>query len=187
MTTAYVVTEGSYSDYKIVAVFLDRSLADELCDRHKGWYGEPRVEEYEIVTALPAAIVTLRLQCTVTDGTETESSERENVSTPDLFDGYAVESQCKTQMYVIPSGGLLTPWPRQTEIKIHVEGTDHERVRKTFSEVKAQAIADFDLLVEARRARDRPPAPPPPDPNARPPLPIVDPYATVLPDWCNGS
>lgn len=185
MTTAYVVTSGSYSDYGIVAVFLDRSLADELCERHKGSYGEPQVEEYEIITALPAAIVTLGLRCTVTDGTETESSERENVSTPDLFDGYAVESQCNTQMYVIPGAGLSTPWPRQTQIKIHVEGTDRERVRKVFSETKAQVIADFDLLVAADRARRN--VRPPPDPNARPPLPTVDPYATVLPDWCNGS
>lgn len=44
----YIVTYGSYSDYGIDAVFLDREKAAFYCDVHnKGHYDEHRIEEWD--------------------------------------------------------------------------------------------------------------------------------------------
>jgi hypothetical protein len=47
--TAYVVTEGEYSDYSVVGVFLDKVLADkyvEAANGKSGWYFQ--VEEFPL-------------------------------------------------------------------------------------------------------------------------------------------
>ena len=49
MTTAYVVTQGSFSDYSIVKVFLDKEKAERFVDIYsRGSYDDPRIEEHEI-------------------------------------------------------------------------------------------------------------------------------------------
>ncbi len=49
MTTAYVVTQGSYSDYRIVKVFLDKERAQRFLDIFsKSSYDEVFIEEYEV-------------------------------------------------------------------------------------------------------------------------------------------
>lgn len=46
--TIYIVTNGSYSDYHICAVFSSREKADEAKVLLTGAYDEARVEEYEV-------------------------------------------------------------------------------------------------------------------------------------------
>ena len=48
MSKAYIVTSGSYSDYSIERVFLNKEKAEryiELCDNH---WDTPVIEEYDI-------------------------------------------------------------------------------------------------------------------------------------------
>lgn len=51
MTKVYVVTEGSYSDYHIVAIFSDKNNADihaALLNSTESFYDEARVEEWDV-------------------------------------------------------------------------------------------------------------------------------------------
>ena len=51
MAKVYVVTEGSYSDYHIVAIFSDKNNADihaALLNSTESFYDEARVEEWNV-------------------------------------------------------------------------------------------------------------------------------------------
>lgn len=51
--TVYIVTQGSYSDYHIEAVFTDKEQAQLYCAIHhdkSGWYDPCVIEEYETDT-----------------------------------------------------------------------------------------------------------------------------------------
>jgi len=51
MDKVYVVTEGSYSDYHIVAIFSDKNNADihaALLNSTESFYDEARVEEWDV-------------------------------------------------------------------------------------------------------------------------------------------
>ena len=49
MTTAYIVTEGQYSDYRILKVFLDEELAQQFVKIHNDSpWSSAGIEEYEI-------------------------------------------------------------------------------------------------------------------------------------------
>jgi len=52
MGKVYIVTQGEYSDYGIVAVFATRKLAEE-CVRHMGHLSDADVEEWELNSELP--------------------------------------------------------------------------------------------------------------------------------------
>lgn len=43
----YVVTQGSYSDYHICAVLLEKSKAEAICKLLRSEWFEPNIEEYE--------------------------------------------------------------------------------------------------------------------------------------------
>lgn len=48
MAKVYVITMGSYSDYHICAVALDREKAERLCEVLPGWCGDvPEIEEWD--------------------------------------------------------------------------------------------------------------------------------------------
>lgn len=48
MATVYVITKGSYSDYHICAVALDRENAKRLCKLFKsGYVDKPEIEEWD--------------------------------------------------------------------------------------------------------------------------------------------
>lgn len=51
MAKVYIVSEGCYSDYHIVAIFSDKNKADihaALLNNHEAFYDEARVEEWDI-------------------------------------------------------------------------------------------------------------------------------------------
>lgn len=52
MSKVYVITEGDYSDYRIVGVTLNRKAAKQYCKNvervSEGWDSVPRIEEYEL-------------------------------------------------------------------------------------------------------------------------------------------
>jgi len=49
MASVFIVTQGSYSDYSILAVFGDEHEAEEFASRQKSWAGDnAEVEEWEL-------------------------------------------------------------------------------------------------------------------------------------------
>jgi hypothetical protein len=138
MTTVYVVTRGDYSEYRIVCVCLDKAIADALAERNEDY----SVEEYEALDTLPEVVEELRLRAAIMADGKVEETERIMGHTPvlDEWDVDPCAHDVWVHVYGVPS------------IEVIVRGSDHERVRKVYSEKKAQAIADFDLLVAKKRA-----------------------------------
>ena len=59
----YIVTSGSYSSYRIVAVFSDRKAANQFCDRYRATesYEQPRVEDHALFGSVADAPVCAEL------------------------------------------------------------------------------------------------------------------------------
>lgn len=149
--TVNVISSGSYSDYRVHAV-VEGSLKDakRLVDRANGirdsYHDEYVVESLPVVTADVERVSILSLQENIwDDGTTTEAHERTNVEWP--FD--ALHEQ----------GALSWRWVRAPMHKnrggrLEVSGTDHERVRKVFSDRRAALMTD-DALRAVRERKGR--------------------------------
>jgi len=128
----WVVTSGSYSDYQIERIF----LREEDATTYEAGDIERRVEEYDVVSALGEQVTVLVVDEIVV--TARYGHPHETFRTywygPD-DDEIAGLPACKAgelwKSAYMPDRGIL----------VRVEGTDHERVRKVFSEKRAQAVA----------------------------------------------
>jgi hypothetical protein len=141
MTKVWLVTTGSYSDYRVDSAWATEELATQFADRIKG-----DVLELEPRTELPTPLSVLHLKCEVTEG----GTEREGEWIDETWSGQDTsaatgETACRAyDLRAYGSGG-------RAYVPITVFGTDHERVRKVYSEKKARAVAEFDILVAATR------------------------------------
>lgn len=48
MTTVYVVTQGSYSDYHIVGIYSTREVAEAAAGAETSYRGKPQIEEFDL-------------------------------------------------------------------------------------------------------------------------------------------
>jgi hypothetical protein len=134
--TIWAVSSGEYSDYGVEAVFATKELAEEYVrifieNTSRLSYGDDRrVEEFTYYDELPDWKVILVARQTI-GASPREYVERTQVS----WEG---ETQIKADLWEHQGYDA----DRGLAIDIHVEGTDHQRVRKVFSEKLAQAKAD---------------------------------------------
>ncbi len=49
----YIITSGSYSDYGIRTVFVDRAVAEQFVKEHSGEYDENNIEDWEGYDHIP--------------------------------------------------------------------------------------------------------------------------------------
>lgn len=137
MNTVYVVTEGEYSDYRILAVFSDQATAEALAA--STGYPERGVEEWDLLG--PDTQVLTKLTMTV----EVVRTEHDAI-----VERYASE---RTEPVLGEAwNSYMSGWPKLSSINpprvsVVVEGTDHDRVRKVYSERRARAVAEFALLT----------------------------------------
>ncbi|MGW0795916.1 hypothetical protein [Streptomyces sp. NPDC002692] len=137
---AYIATSGSYSDYRIQRVFLDKALADKyladgLCEE---------IEEFEITTTVTRAVAILRMDwrsAQTFDGRPVGANEHSVVHREEP----AGQPACR---HTVHRHSADSRWGASTTVM--VEGHDHDRVRKVFSEQVAQAKAE---LAEPGAAR----------------------------------
>jgi hypothetical protein len=139
MTIVYVVTEGEYSDYHILAVTADLPLATDLAARAKG-----RVEEYELMETLAEELHDLSLEACIAEDRSVEETDYTSGYTPGLDSPTWRPLACSV---VVRADAV------RNRVIVRVSGTDHERVRKVYSEQKARAIAWFDILIGAERVK----------------------------------
>lgn len=66
MATVYVITRGSYSDYCICAVSLDKKKAEKLAKMYCNTYDNAQVEEWETDTVTDVNAINGRYPYTVT-------------------------------------------------------------------------------------------------------------------------
>lgn len=140
MKTMWVISSGSYSDYRVQAVCDSKETAETIvaranADRSGGYRSEYEVEELVYMDDPKVQKVeTLRLSVTIwDDGTETQDTQAYDVEWP--FDSLYGLTECEWRWVRAPvhdgKGGRLD-----------IRGTDHERVRKVFGERRALIHSD---------------------------------------------
>lgn len=145
MKTVYVIASGEYSDYRVLAV-VDGTEAEAEVLAARANHGEPykefRVEALPVVAPDVQQITCLSMQVTIwDDGTTDEEHQRIDARWPfDLL--WSDEGR--------PVGArwVRAPMHQGKGGRLEVRGADHERVRKTFSDLRAALLAD-----DAMRAR----------------------------------
>lgn len=135
------MTAGEYSDYRVLAVFDSEAQADEACklqiDIHGAGYSNgPSVEKLPFFGQPP--IEAVRITCVAFQDYDPET--KQYLGTTSIRDD---GEERIGEWQLSGSGG-----PCQTVIqfqshfvRMHVEGTDIERVRKVFSGKRAQLLA----------------------------------------------
>jgi hypothetical protein len=137
--TIYVVSAGSYSDYRVLCACPTKRDADAVAAKIRAsdsWKSDARVETLEMVSADVQQVAILRLSETLWDD-GTVSEYRDTTAHEWPFDG------------LYGDGSVAVRWrwvraPCHNGIggRLEVSGVDHERVRRVFSERKALVRTD---------------------------------------------
>lgn len=130
----WVISQGEYSDYRVLAICASKELADAqvaLITGGEDSYGAARVEEMMFLAEVVQPVVSLALSVTIWDDGAT-SHERESMRSdwPWEFYGGPVSWRWVRAPIHNGKGGRLD-----------VNGTDLERVRRVFSDRRAELLA----------------------------------------------
>lgn len=146
----YAVSAGSYSDYRVLCVCPTKKDAQKVARKVRGaaesWHRDADVEEFLMVTGDVEQVPVLRLTTTLwDDGAETAYDE--SVSDEWHFDSIHD---------VVPMSWrwVRAPCHENKGGRLDLLGTDAALVRKTFSDKRAEIIAD-DALRMKREAKGR--------------------------------
>lgn len=149
--TVNVISSGSYSDYRVHAV-VEGTLKDakRLVDRANGirdsYHDEYVVESLPVVSPDVERVSILTIQEQIwDDGGTDEHHERTNVEWP--FDTVYDLADVSWRW-------VRAPMHKNRGGRLEVRGTDHERVRKVFSDRRAALMAD-DALRAIRERKGR--------------------------------
>lgn len=135
--TMWAVTHGSYSDYTVLCVCPSKDVAERVAAKIKGapgtWNTSPEIQEFHVATddTQPVDILTMRVELW-DDGTESDYRETRDLRWPWDW-GYTPDLQWRWWRASIHQrqGGTLL-----------VSGSDHERVRRVFSDRRAQVKSE---------------------------------------------
>lgn len=139
-----------YSDYRVKCVCPSKKDAEQVATKMRGdedgWDSDARAEPFPIITGDVEKVEYLRIAEEIRDdGERNESSESVRSIWPfgDIYQPVACEWRWVRAPVHQGKGGRL-----------EVGGIDHERVRKVFSDRRAQLIAD-DAMRASRERRGR--------------------------------
>lgn len=145
----WVLSRGSYSSYRVMCACASKKDAETLAARYNadGGYDEAFVESILMVASDVSKVEVLHLHAELWDnGQETKHDPRVEVQWP--FDDH-------TGLAATP---VFWRWVRAPVHggaggRLEVGGTDHERVRKVFSDMRAEILADE--TGQIRKAKER--------------------------------
>lgn len=123
----YVVTEGTYSDYNIVEVFLDEDLANLYVERYNKLDsgGDARVESYDVEHAVDEVVPKLEVRY------------------PGWVEYRAVQEPTYREGWVWAKDAKPITDAHSNRYGVWVAGCDFERVKKAFSERLVQWKAEL--------------------------------------------
>lgn len=130
-----VISSGSYSDYRVHAVVRGTpSQAKALAKRASGEWNNYEIGELPVVDHDIKQVSILFVQENIWDNqTTTDHSERIEIEWP--FDAPYGTPECAKRF-------VRAPIHRGRGGRLEVHGTDHERVRKVFSDWREMLLAD---------------------------------------------
>lgn len=132
--TIYVVTDGAYSDYQILEVFESKEHAEAFAaeGQKESRLNHRTVEDYVMWPADRPLIEVLRMTCSV------DNSGR-------VVNDYEHSEVVRGPFSEARPVSVHESYDRDYErVRLIVSGTDHERVRKVYSERKARLKAEAD-------------------------------------------
>lgn len=132
----WAVTEGSYSDYRVIAVFTTEAMAKEAVEKGMG----DAVEDLPMYEEVPERISILTIGCRM----PVPSGKKWGLHK----DWEPFREWSHTEL-IFPD---IDTWRKRLQVNhtdqaLTVSGADHERVRKVFGEKKAEAGAAWHWLV----------------------------------------
>jgi hypothetical protein len=142
MATVYLITSGSYSDYHVDWVTLDKAVADATAAADPSL----NVEEHELITEAPQHTELLVISCELDRMGVISESVHEYLTW--ATDEKPVEVRWDRNRDI----GQFNSDYRRSERSICIAGTDHERVRKVLSDRRAKALVE--LAEFAQHPRD---------------------------------
>lgn len=147
---AWVVSSGSYSDYRVLCVCDTEERANlvaaSLRGDSEGWRSDAVVEKLPLVDSDPEKIAILRLTTVISDsGSTTDTTER--VEHEWSFD-------TTYPLVRVAWRWVRAPIYNNTGGRLEVYGCDFEAVRRVFSDRRAQLIA-VDAFRLEREAKGR--------------------------------
>jgi hypothetical protein len=149
--TVHVISSGSYSDYRVHAVVKgSKADAERLAERANGikdtYHDDYEIETLPVVTPDVERVSILHIQEQIwDDGTTTDRHEQTSVEWP--FDTLYDLSEMTWRW-------VRAPMHKNRGGRLEVRGTDHERVRKVFSDRRAALMVD-DALRAVRERQGR--------------------------------
>ncbi len=146
--TMYAVASGEYSDYRVVCVCDSEARAEavaaSLRDDSDGWRRDARVESINYVDHPPEKVTVHHASVEVFDDGTTREQRQPWQTTEWPFDHWE------------PLDAVSWRWVRAPMYnckggRLDVRGTDQERVRRVFSDRRAQLLAEdaFRMKAEA--------------------------------------
>jgi len=134
--TVYLITSGEYSDYHVEWVTFDKAVAEAAAATGYD------VDEREPLTKFPRRVEELSLSCSMDRMGLMDEWEQKHW----VFEKYqkAVRVTCDEARDI----GQFNSDYRRSEHTIQVMGTDHELVRKVFSDRRAKALTELADFAE---------------------------------------
>ena len=153
----WAVSKGSYSDYSVVCLCRSKAEAETVLAKMKadigetGWcnYSDAFVESFPVATPDVEPIVSLLVSAKVWDD-GTASKVRESTRTEWPFDAISHGSDWRVNWR-----WCRPPRANGKGGRLDVRGTDHDLVRKVFSEKRAQLIAGDGLRASREKSGGR--------------------------------
>lgn len=139
----YIVTEGVYSDYHIVAAFADKDLAEGYAQIRKSTrsYDDPEVEVWPILTAMPKRVTTYMHSASVyLDGSVREDRRWTNEDWDHEVDEYWSNRLKRRSRPVVEL--CRAPIHGGEGVRLTVRGWTYEAVEKVFGERLAMLKAE---------------------------------------------
>lgn len=142
MSTIWGVSQGSYSDYGVVAIFATKDLAEEYAriqnENSTSSYDQYEVEEFAFIESLPEHRIVLTVH-----GRLGAAAYGPREDTAVDWDGNAPDCQ----VHEFDDYGF-----QGFHLSVSVTGTDHERVRKVYTERIMQGKTDPRVVNPFTRA-----------------------------------
>lgn len=158
MTTAYLVTDGSYSSYHVVAAFSREEEAERVA---VSLGDEAQVESFEMIedAGQPVAVLSMHFKLNAPGWRpelETSDFSMTDIVWPWFETSTAFEARRKSIDEIrgqVEHGNLFGLYDL-----VRVRGADHDRVRKVYGELRAAVLHD---ATELGILWDHPVEPPP--------------------------
>jgi hypothetical protein len=148
-TIIYSLSEGEYSDYRVLALFTTRALADQAREAHieeaeHAYMDELKVEEFALYESVPEPVIHYEITENIwRNGTETNYDETMKTRRPWMSTYPPITDRPHAECRV-----LTGPHREKEGWHLEVRGTNLEKVRKAFQDRKMKLKAQAQEMEE---------------------------------------